>query len=523
MSKFSVCVCAISLFFFSFQIEAATSVFGPKRFSGAQPTARVYNEVINVSPNDLNHKYTIKIVNADGQPHLQQPCNQSNIFSRLTCAISNAANTLYINLVRVQKFALKNNGTILISNSQVNKNTATFTATLNLVAINNLNVSVFGAATSSLTVEILKEDAPADGTPPLVNYSLNNVSFTNNPNTVVTVTDASATATTVWVDRQAVIVNSASKSIPLVLTDGSHEVVIQSTDAFGNVSADLLIYSVTVDTHKPNISSDVVANYYTSQLPYHKGIKITSNENLSFIQVNNQSLLQLGINEYVYLMEITNSAGKDLNLTAIDLAGNETNNILHTNIVVDSDAPVIATNFIPRIIIADHFDVNVTVTDMSSIETQVYLDDVEVVNTANTTFSYQILFPADQEKRLKIVSTDEVGNSSVKMYKIARNTQPLNVSIISPQNRSVVPQIIEVRAVANKPLSSAKINGQLTIVSDDQISIKANLPQIAEGNLNISVEAFDIYGNSAQQSVTVEVKFLQTPSWAYEECPADQE
>jgi len=160
---------------------------------------------------------------------------------------------------------------------------------------------------------------------------------------------------------------------------------------------------------------------------------------------------------------------------------------------------------------------------MSSIETQVYLDDVEVVNTANTTFSYQILFPADQEKRLKIVSTDEVGNSSVKMYKIARNTQPLNVSIISPQNRSVVPQIIEVRAVANKPLSSAKINGQLTIVSDDQISIKANLPQIAEGNLNISVEAFDIYGNSAQQSVTVEVKFLQTPSWAYEECPADQE
>ena len=515
-------VLAVGLFCFSFQIEAATAIYGPKRFYGAQPSARVYSEVINVPTADLNRQYTIKIINADGQAHLQQTCHQSNFFSRLACLVSNVANALYVSLVRVQKFDLKNNGTILISSSQVNKNTATFTATLNLSALNNLNLVVLGAITSSLTVEILKENAPADTTPPLVSYSLNNSTITNNPNTVVTITDASATTTTVWVNNQAVIVNSKNKLIPLVLDDGLATVIIQSVDDFGNKSTLMTVYGITVDTHKPNVSSDIVSNYYTSQLPYYKGVKITSNENLSFIQINNQSLLQVGINEYVYLMEITSSGGQDLSLTAIDMAGNETNQVLHTNLIVDVDPPVVTTNFIPRIIIANYFDVNASVTDISSTVTHLYVDNVEVSSTPSTSFSYQLLFPTDQEKNLKIVSTDEVGNSSVKMFKIARNTQPLRVSIISPQNQSVVSQMIEVRAAANKPLSRAKINGQLIVVSDDQISIKTNLPQLAEGNFSISVEAFDIYGNTVQQSVSVDVNFLQTPSWAYEECPAEQ-
>jgi hypothetical protein len=141
---------------------------------------------------------------------------------------------------------------------------------------------VLGFVTSSLSLELLKDDAPLDTTPPLIAYSLTGGRLTNIAKTLVAITDASPTVTSVWINGTAVVVNSDSKAIPITLNEGVNTVLIRSKDAYDNESPDLIANDIRLDTVPARITSDVATSFIVAFLPYQKMISFTSNEELAF-------------------------------------------------------------------------------------------------------------------------------------------------------------------------------------------------------------------------------------------------
>ena len=110
----------------------------------------------------------------------------------------------------------------------------------------------------------------------------------------------------------------------------------------------------------------------------------------------------------------------------------------------------------------------------------------------------------------------------MKSFSITRDTQPLRISIVSPQNQSIInTNIIEVRAQANKQLSSAKVNGQLVQIDPNQVSVKTSIQQFSDGTYPVLVEVIDVSGATAQSQIIVNIKSSSLPSWTYQECPVN--
>ena len=65
---------------------------------------------------------------------------------------------------------------------------------------------------------------------------------------------------------------------------------------------------ITVDTRIPVINNDLQSLYVISQLPYLKIITFTSNESLQSLQIDNNPVMQTGLNTYSFVAQFT-SAG----------------------------------------------------------------------------------------------------------------------------------------------------------------------------------------------------------------------
>ena len=505
---------------FSFQ-SFAVSILGPKVFKASQPQAKVYNQSLTIPQNETQLNYKIIIKNGDGKAHPILTCNQSGFVQRLLCTVKNIPNTLYVEIFRVKSFELRNNNVVIIHASQINKNVASYTATLRLSQVNQLKFTVLGPKSSFVTVEIQKPLVSADTAPPLIAYNIQSNSIINTNTSRIIITDQSNTTTTLTNNGQLVL-TSTSKSIDYILPEGTNNLVIQSIDAFGNQSQNYIVSQVTVDTKIPVIDHDLQVLYVISQLPYLKIITFTSNESLQSLQVDNNPVMQTGLNTYSFVAQFTAAGLKSFAVKATDLAGNITTKTISTEIKVDLAAPTIATNQIPSIIITNSFELNITISDESVTTTEIFINNLSVLSTTDKLINYTIPFPTDGTKNIKIVSTDPAGLSSMKAFTITKDTQPLNVSIISPQNQSIInTNIIEVRARANKLLSSAKINGELVQIDPDQVSIKTNIQQFIDGAYPILIEVTDITGATAQSQITVNIKSSSLPSWTYQECPVN--
>lgn len=498
------------------------SILGPKKYNAAQPSARQYSETLNLTQNDSQLNYKIIIKNADGKDHPIKTCNQTNFFQKLICNIQNLPSTLYVQIYRVQSLEIRNNNVVIIPTTQINKNIYIYEATLKLSQANNLSISVLGPTSSYVTIEIQKPLTPTDTIPPLITFNLKSNSTINTNSGVITITDQSSTTTTIT-DNGQLVLTSTSKTINYTLSDGSHNLIIASTDAFGNKSANYIVSQLVVDTKPAILAQDLKSNYVVSQLPYLQTITITANESLQNLQVDSYSLIQTGLNTYTYIAQFDVAGARTFNLKATDLAGNITNQSISTTITVDNTPPTIATNAVPAVTAESSFNLNITITDASTTQTEIIVNQVSQLKTSDQNIAYNLNLPNDGSYDLKILSTDFAGNTSVKTLSLTKDTKPLYVNIISPVNQSVLnSNIIEIRAKANKLLSSAKINGQIVQLSDDQVSLKYNLQSLSENTVNILIEVTDITGVSAQQSVSVQIKPSSLPSWTYEECPVVQ-
>lgn len=372
--------------------------------------------------------------------------------------------------------------------------------------------------------DYLISNVTLDSIAPVLASNVQSNVLTNNNKIHITVTDASSVTTQVFKNGTFLEFKTA-KAFDLTLSEGLNSFTLKSIDAVSNTSAILQISEVRLDTQKPVLATNILNHYVFDTLPQLVTANIQFNEPVTSVTLNNNPAIQIGPFEYSYTLKFDAPGVKNLVYKAIDLAGNEIIVQQAVNIVMDQAAPVITTNQIPVIISGNEFDVVVTITEASSVETQVFVDDQLQLTTSNKSFVYKVTFnssQAIQSRKVNIVSKDSAQNISNYTFTITKDTSPLMVQIISPQNQSILDSpVVEIRAKANKPLAVAKVNGQIVTISPDQISIKAMLQQPSDGKFSVLVEVTDVSGAKASHQVNAEVLSNSLPSWTYEECRAE--
>lgn len=418
------------------------------------------------------------------------------------------------------QLALDINGVSLIKNADLNCSTTLIERFTRLPASTTVTIgdSVSDPSKGLYALNIQAVDLDFD--PPEIYTNPSSNSYTMNPSLTIEVSDlASNTTTYVWDGSSNLITSSTLKTFGVSFTAGTNNFVVQSADSFGHLSNYQYISNITFDEDPATVSSDLPVNYYTNSLPKRIPITLTSSEQLSWIVIGGYVPLQTGVSTYLYYLDITTEGLQEFTVETTDRAGNYNTQTISFNAYLDDVPPVIATNTIPGVILGSSFTVSVSITDISSVTTEVYVDDQLQTTETIKNFDHEVGFSADGTKVLKLIATDEAGRTSEKSISIFRSTAPLAMTITSPASGSIIlSNTIELRAKANKLLSTAKVNSTTVPINSDQTSISVNLINQANGVHSISVEMTDVSGTVVTKNINVEVQ-AQLPVWTYEECP----
>jgi len=361
----------------------------------------------------------------------------------------------------------------------------------------------------------------ADTVAPKLASNVTSGTLTNNNKISIVITDQSSVTTQVF--RGGVLIaTEQNKSFNLTLEEGANNFILKATDAAQNKAADFMLSNITLDTVKPNILSDLKAQYLFNNLPKSVTVTLNVNESVKNVTVNGNPAILVGLLSYSYTLQFTQAGTENYIIKAQDIAGNEASIQQSVTVILDDVAPVITTNVVPVVIAANEFDLNVTITDSLGVQSEVYLDEQLKQTTPQKNFTYKVVFDPVQHiqiQKVKIVSTDAVQNKTTKEITIKKDTTPLMVQIIAPVNNSILSSpVVEVRAVANKPLAVAKINNQVATIDADQVTVKGILQQPSDGRFTVTVVVTDISGADATAEVQAEVKTTSLPPWTYEEC-----
>lgn len=362
-----------------------------------------------------------------------------------------------------------------------------------------------------------------DTAAPKLTSNVTSGTLTNNNKISVVITDQSSVTTQIYRDG-ALIATEQNKSFNLTLEEGVNNFTLKATDVAQNKAADFVLSNITLDTVKPNILSDLKSQYLFNSLPKAVTITLNVNESVKNVTVNGSPAILVGPLSYSYTLQFTQAGTQNYTLKTQDMAGNETSIQQSVTVILDDVAPVIATNAVPAVIAANEFDLNITITDNLNVQSEVYLNDQLKQATTQKSFTYKVTFDSAQyvqTQNVKIISTDAVQNKTIKEITLKKDTTPLMVQIIAPVNNSILSSpVVEVRAVANKPLAVAKINNQVATIDADQVTVKGILQQPSDGRFTVTVAVTDTSGANATAEVQAEVRSSSLPSWTYEECPA---
>jgi hypothetical protein len=386
------------------------------------------------------------------------------------------------------------------------------TVNLNLVAVDLLD---------NVTSETFSPVFGIDQIPPTISTLLTQNQQTNQPQFGINIVDQSNTITKVYINN-VLQISSSDKQIAVSLLEGLNQIRIQSSDIYNNQSVDVLISDVLLDTHPPVITTNIKDQYDYKSLPFSVFYEIFSSEPLSQFKLNGHDVLlseNLSINSSL-LFETTSP--QIITIDATDRVGNRV--VISKVVTVNQDnvAPEIVIPQAPSIILTSTYLLNIQINDTGGTQTVVKSNNQVLLSATEKIFSVLLDFPSDETKNIQVVSTDSAGNQSQKVFSIRKDTSPLRVEFISPQPYGTYPsKTVQVRLRANKPLQSATLNTLPLGINADQISFGDNIDVTNEGQYTFSTEVVDIFGNTAQATITFEIKTRSVASWEYQECPAN--
>lgn len=395
-----------------------------------------------------------------------------------------------------------------------------------LIAVDSVNLLEFLGSSANSTRALYSFEMHAvrfglpDSEPPVITSNIASNQLTRQSAVSINITDISSVTTYVWNNQQQLLMQTTQKNFTINLAEGENNFILQSIDSIGNSSEYIYLQNIIRDTEPAVLSSDVEFVYYAQSLPESYLFTFISNEPLQSLYLNGQPLTMVGLNTYMGSYTAENEDLQILTLQGFDLAGNETQQTLQFYLFVDGVPPEITTNEIPvRITEQDTVHFQVHVSDSTNTETKFYIDDLLHFTTTMPNFDYIVSFGWNETKTVRIVSTDQVGNTSEKTFTIVRDNIPLEILITSPESGAILTgPIIDVRAMVSKPIVSARVNG-IPVSIDDTYYINTVLQQNTDGPYTITIDVTDLYGDAATQSVTIQISRPQVPfGWNYQEC-----
>lgn len=498
-------------------------MFGPEQFKSSSNT---YVRNISRTAVQAQDFYKVTIKNGDGLNHADKNCSGLSVIKKIQCKINNVKEASYRKKKRALGITFTLNNESLFSSGEFNSDTAIAVKFVRLAEQNQLRLRVIGSSSASIQMIIEQFSAPnvgGDTVAPVLSANVGSNTLTNKNTIRISIVDQSAVTTQVFANGTLISTQQA-KEFDLALVEGANNFTLKATDAAQNKAADFVLSNITLDTVKPNILSDFKSQYLFNSLPKAITVALNVNESVKNVTVNGNPAVLVGPLSYSYTVQFTQAGSQSHIIKAQDMAGNETSVQQSVTVILDDVAPVITTNSVSAVITANEFDLNVTITDSLSVQSEIYLNEQLKQTTTEKNFTYKVVFDPTQHvqtQKVKIVSTDAVQNKTTKEITLKKDTTPLIVQIVAPVNNSILSSpVVEVRAVANKPLAVAKINNQVATIDADQLTVKGILQQPSEGRFTVTVAVTDIYGANATAEVQAEVKTTSLPSWTYEECPA---
>lgn len=186
------------------------------------------------------------------------------------------------------------------------------------------------------------------------------------------------------------------------------------------------------------------------------------------------------------------------------------------SLVVDLSAPIITFGHDSGVELpTSSFSLNVKIDDLTSVESKVFLNGIQVSSTGLKEFQVPLtLVPGTNN--IKVESVDQVGNSKTESTVVVFDKTPPVLTQVLPDSQSkyytnTLPISVPYKVTSNEPLSLAKVNINESSLASDFLSFSGNLAVNSAGVLAFNASAKDIAGNESQLISSFEVVYDNAP------------
>lgn len=521
------------LLLFSFDVNAQTitNIIGPKNYYVTSKSGTHYSEGFTRTQAQLNpqaFQYKLILKNADGVAHPVKDCSHLKVLKKLICEGKNLIIQTYVKHFRIQSATISLNGQVVTNVTNFNQDTLTLEVPLHLSNSNTLNIDLQGPVLSYINLQLISTEnpLPQDTSPPVLMANIQSGAITNNPMFAITIQDASNVTTEVY-QNGVLMSTQTSKYFELYLQESVNNYVFKSHDEYGNQASDFTLSNIVLDTKSPIVSLDIPNQYFVKAAGAQITIPVESNEPLQILKINDQPITTTEGTTYSYTYTVQPTDGmqsiQTLHVWALDLAGNLTEAFYNLNIILDTEPPVINLGSLPNFTIQSNLMVSVQISDISPVKTELYLNDQYVTSVFNTNnFSYNLDLGSDGSKNIKVVATDEAGNTATQTSVVVKNTQPFEIQVLSPISGNMYKtSTLSFKLKSTVPLSHVNVNNQDVPISSDGLSVNFTFESWPVGVSNFTVYAESIFGNSITRYMQVEVQPNGITSWSYAECTVE--
>lgn len=338
-----------------------------------------------------------------------------------------------------------------------------------------------------------------------------------------------ASSVTVSLNGQALITqntfnrNIAQVELPLTaaLSNELQIKVTGSTVSYIEITIQVSGEESSLDQTAPLLTHNSSGMQYISELPTSLNLSITTNEALQSLEVDGNVVFS---NSYIYTFSknITALEGNQIQVKAVDLAGNITETTYNLLVTLDDVAPVITLGSTPSYTNGTSILLPIQVQDTSPTVTKIFVADAEVAQVTQTQFSYLIELPEDGNYQILVRSIDAAGNSQEKNWNVIRSSAPLSLQIQTPASSAVYESTtLLVKFSTNHPLSAAFVNAVPVSIQPDGKSVEYLWTSPFDGPFQLEIKVVDIFSNEITQTVTSTIQLGGNALWSYTECPVE--
>jgi uncharacterized protein YfaP (DUF2135 family) len=369
---------------------------------------------------------------------------------------------------------------------------------LNLSGTNTLEVTIEGKPGSFIFLAITgTKGSTADTTKPQLTLNDGQSTITNEQSITVSGTVTDQSAVTVTVNGSAVPVSNGSFSTSVNLVEGTNEITVVATDAYGNQTVQNI--SVIKDSTPPTltilsltdgmITNDTVATVFgtvtdsTAETVTVNGTPVTVDPDT--------------FKTTVHLVEGVNT----ITVVATDAAGNQTTSVIH--VTLDTIPPKITLSSLSDTAVTNQnvVQINGTVSDSTSVTLKVNGEAVPVSSGSFSTIDTIV----EGFNGLTFTATDAAGNTTMMKEIVRLYTIPPVITVQSPQDSSVIyDSTVTIQgSVADSIQTTVAVNGNSTSVNSDG-SFIATAPTVPGIN-QITLSATDAAGNTSSKELSIKM------------------